>query len=326
MDIRLLTSAEDFATYDRWVKAHPQANMWQSSGRMKYIATRGKKAAIYIIENASDWKASALVVIDRTKGNISTWEIPRGPLWTEEKAAQDLVSYIVAEAKKQGAMSLYLSPILPLPLLDKGWGLSKRHVHAEATRILDISESEEHILAQMHQKGRYNIKVAQKNAVIVEQSIDIHSFAKLSKETSARDKFIAASGKQYESFLLHQPGSFLLLAYSTKNSKPIAGLLGVTYEHTGIYYYGASDHEQRALMAPYLLQWEAIKLCKNLGCTHYDLLGIAPINAPGNHPWLGISDFKAKFGGSVVTYPPEQEMVLRPVMKRLLKLKRRIVG
>jgi lipid II:glycine glycyltransferase (peptidoglycan interpeptide bridge formation enzyme) len=77
-------------------------------------------------------------------------------------------------------------------------------------------------------------------------------------------------------------------------------------------------------MAPYLLQWEAMKLCRRQGCARYDLLGIAASNAPDD-PWTGISDFKRKFSGTVVTYPPEQMVVLRPMMKRMLEWKRKVL-
>lgn len=178
----------------------------------------------------------------------------------------------------------------------------------------------------MHQKGRYNIKVAQKNDVVIKKSDDIDAYYKLAQQTGGRDGFGIPSKKQLKAFLAHLPGSFLLLAHTAQSTQPIAGLIGTIYDHTGIYYYGASDYEHRALMAPYLLQWEAIRHCKKVGCTHYDLLGIAPSEAGADHPWSGISSFKEKFGGTVVTYPPEQQIVLKPVMQTLLKMKRKMMG
>jgi lipid II:glycine glycyltransferase (peptidoglycan interpeptide bridge formation enzyme) len=102
----------------------------------------------------------------------------------------------------------------------------------------------------------------------------------------------------------------------------------------GIYYYGASDERHRALMAPYLLQWKAMQHCRANGCTHYDLLGVAPHStgsgqASGSdekHAWAGITNFKEKFGGAFVAYPPEQQIVLRPMTWRLLSLKRKLLG
>jgi lipid II:glycine glycyltransferase (peptidoglycan interpeptide bridge formation enzyme) len=65
---------------------------------------------------------------------------------------------------------------------------------------------------------------------------------------------------------------------------------------------------------------------KAKGCTEYDLLGIAPENANPDHPWTGISSFKEKFGGEVVTYPKEKMIVLKPMMYHLLRMKRAILG
>ena len=323
MNIRLLTSAEDLIQYDQWVKQHPQGSLWQSLERKQYLESLEKEVRIYGTVD----EATALVVIDKTSFGLSTWEIPRGPLVKGHGTSdmgQLLLKNIFKDAKKEGALSVYLSPIEPVtcPLSPV---TSQRHVHADATRIVDLSLPEAEILAQMHEKGRYNIKVAQKHGVIIEESKDMNGWMKLIAETSSRDGFTPVSRAKYEAFLKHLPGSFLLLA-STAEGTLISGLIGVTWNGTGIYYYGASSSEHRNLMAPYLLQWEAMKRCKALNCHSYDLLGVAPENAKPNHPWQGISSFKAKFGGKVISYPPEQEVVLKPMMKQLLGLKRKILG
>jgi len=89
----------------------------------------------------------------------------------------------------------------------------------------------------------------------------------------------------------------------------------------GIYYYGASDNHYRKVMAPYLLQWEAIKESKKRGCKYYDFLGIAPEGAV-NHPWAGVTQFKGKFGGEVVDYPKAKDLVLKPFWYFLYKLRK----
>ncbi len=178
----------------------------------------------------------------------------------------------------------------------------------------------------MRQKGRYNIRLAEKHGVTVEQSADVGAYAKLAAETAARDGFKAPGARQFEYFLKALPGSFLLLAYAPTDPLPIAGLLGVAWGKTGIYYYGASRDAHRELMAPYLLQWEAMRLCRNLGCEHYDLLGVAPPEAPENHPWQGISAFKGKFGGVMTVLPPEHTWTIRPFLAAGLALKRRFLG
>ena len=324
MEFRLLTSPEDLAVYDAWVKSHPQGNLWQSRERGAYCTARRQEVRIYAALEDAQILASALVVIDATAGGYSTWEIPRGPLWATPEAAGALVTHIAREAKNDRCMAFFLSPQEPLEIPGLRLKPSKRLIHAEATRFVDLRPSEEEILAQMHQKGRYNIKVAERHGIVVRPSSDVAIFQHLLEATAARDAFTGHSRAHYEAFLKHLPGSFLLLAH-TPTDEPVAGLMGVIWNGIGIYYYGASSHAHRALMAPYLLQWQAMRMCKAQGCPTYDLLGIAPPDA-ADHPWAGISEFKAKFGGLVVTYPPERQLILRPVAWKALKVKRKILG
>ena len=100
--------------------------------------------------------------------------------------------------------------------------------------------------------------------------------------------------------------------------KTIAGIIVTFYKDTAIYYYGASSNEHRNLMAPYLLQWHAIKEAKNRGCKYYDFLGIAPPeNAASSskpHPWQGVTAFKKKFGGTAVSYSPATEYPFKKLL------------
>ncbi len=336
MTIRQLSSAEDLERYSAWVSSHPHGSLWQSPGWKTYQEALGRTVRIYVDDKAGTINASALVVIDRTTGGFSTWEIPRGPLAAagDGRRAAGLIEHITKEAKNARCLSLYFSPTISIDTRSSQPAArsSERHVHPEATRILDLTKPEEEILAQMKPKGRYNIRLAEKNGVTVEQSAYVAAFARLMDETAKRDGFRPSGEKTYAAFLKNVPGSFLLLAYGPKGSeegkgapRPVAGLIGAIWGKTGIYYYGASDHEYRNLMAPYLLQWRAMQFCKAQGCTQYDLFGVAPEGAI-EHPWAGVSEFKAKFGGTMMSYAPEQQIVLRPMAKTLLGIKRKILG
>ncbi|MFA6039512.1 MAG: peptidoglycan bridge formation glycyltransferase FemA/FemB family protein [Candidatus Peribacteraceae bacterium] len=370
MDIRLLTSAEELSSYDRWVKGHPHGTLWQSLEWKGYREALGRRVRIYAALEGPRITASALVVIDRTAFGLSTWDISRGPLGNEEmqNAQWDMVNRIVTDAKNGACISLFFSPLSSFCISNFAFPIrpSRRHQQPEATRILDLTPPEDRLLAQMKPKGRYNISVAQKHGVRVERSDDVDAFYRLLEQTGNRDGFGILPKRHYEAFLSHLKESFLLLAYApspgrqaegwerglggevreateviAKEKLPIAALLGVIWNGTGIYYYGASDYESRALMAPYLLQWEAMRFCKARGCAVYDLLGVAPPLPKGEGAggrggwgsgrwgrgrWDGISSFKEKFGGTVVTYPPERQMILHPVMNALLQSKRKIFG
>ena len=321
--VRILSSAEDLARHDTWVAAQATGSLWQSAAWRRYQEALGRKTRVYAIEHGGSIMAAASVIIDTTAGGYSVWECPRGPLWSEEGAANELLRCIAADAKRERCMRLLMSPPVAfgqpaLRLMDSG-----RHTHPQATLLLNLTGSEEAILAQMHPKGRYNIKVAEKQGVAVAESADIAAFYQLLSATGRRDGFTIHKESHYTRFLQSLDSAFLLLA--THAGKPVAGLLGVRWNTTGIYYYGASAYEHRALMAPYALQWAAIRHCKALGCAQYDLLGIdAPDAAPT--AWRGITDFKKKFGGTLKTYPPERQLLVRPLVSLALGLKRKILG
>ena len=236
-----------------------------------------------------------------------------------------MIEKVIDDARRNKCFSLYLSPPSELPTSNLPLTTSHRHQYPEATRIIDLTKSEEDILAQMKPKGRYNIRVAQKHGVTIQQSTDISAFYELLQETSQRDRFTALSKAHYQAFLTELKGSFLLLAHQKGTQKPIAGLLGVIWNNQATYYYGASSYAHRASMAPYLLQWEAMRHCKGYGCSTYDLFGIAPPNAQKKHPWRGVSAFKEKFGGKVILYPQEQKLILKPITHFFIQLKRKFL-
>jgi|TARA_B100001971_G_C18233404_1_gene565425 hypothetical protein len=305
-------------------------NLWQSPEWKRYQESLGREVRIY---------ESTQVVIDKTVGGYSTWEIirePSAPIDNEQCTIDNLFNSIIEDAKNNKCMALYFSPASELTVnCQLSIVNSVRHQQPEATRIIDLTKSEDEILAQMKQKGRYNIKVATKHGVTVrqstinnQQSTDIDDFYNLIQKTAKRDRFKAHSKEHYKKFLENLDGAFMLLAFAPSivncQLSIVAGLIGVIHKNQGIYYYGASSHAHRNLMAPYLLQWEAIKYCKDKGCDSYDLFGIAPPDSSENHPWKGVSAFKEKFGGDVVIYPEEKMILLKPLMYKLIQIKRKL--
>ena len=76
-------------------------------------------------------------------------------------------------------------------------------------------------------------------------------------------------------------------------------------------------------MASYLVQWTAMREAKKRGCKYYDFLGIAPEGVT-NHPWIGVTSFKKKFGGEVTSYPRAKEIVLRPFWYWVYKVYKKV--
>ena len=203
--------------------------------------------------------------------------------------------------------------VAPRDASDKTYG---KHFLESWTRTIDLSVSEDDILAQMHEKWRYNIRLASKRGVTTEWVLptpeNITLWMSLLSETTSRDGFSENSEEYYVSFLriLRDSNTWGML-FAKFDWQTIAAGIYVYYHGVALYYYGAStsNAELRKHMAPYLLQWEAMKEGKLRGCKIYDLLGIAP---PGStrHPLLGVTSFKEKFGWRIILIGTKYILIL----------------
>lgn len=214
-----------------------------------------------------------------------------------------------------------------------------KHFLEPWTRTIDLTLPEEDLLSLMHEKWRYNIRVAWKRWVKVtwaDPTVDhIDMWMELLGETTSRDSFAQNSRAYYISFLQmlrdSNSGGMLFAGY---NGRIIAAGIFVYYHGTALYYYGAStsDPELRKHMAPYMLQWEAIREGKLRGCKTYDFLGIAPPDEE-NHPLAGVTNFKEKFWGRALMIGSKRLYILGYIryaifvpLRILKNLYRRIVA
>jgi len=178
--------------------------------------------------------------------------------------------------------------------------------------ILDLSLSEADLLAQMEQKGRYNIRQAEKAGVEVDEAgaADVGDFYKLLADTGGRDGFGVHPLHFYEA-VMREMGSAAHLYLARVEGEVVAGIIVIDWEGVAIYYYGASSSADRKSYASYLLQWTAILEAKARGLKAYDFFGVAP-EGDSRHAWAGVTQFKTRFGGKRVEYEAAKVVVFRP--------------
>ena len=97
-------------------------------------------------------------------------------------------------------------------------------IQAKKTLILNISRSEEEIMNAMHQKTRYNIRLAGKKGVIVREGSekDFEDFWYIMEETSKRDGFRLHLKKYYKEMINLENIKLLVAEYE---GKIIAGVI-----------------------------------------------------------------------------------------------------
>ncbi|MEA3463870.1 MAG: peptidoglycan bridge formation glycyltransferase FemA/FemB family protein [Patescibacteria group bacterium] len=193
--------------------------------------------------------------------------------------------------KEEAVMFFRFDPAFELPETDLQIKQTL-DVQPSKTLILNLKKIEQDLLSAMHQKTRYNIKLAEKKGVkIVEAqnfASDFDKFWQLMGETSDRDSF-RTHGINYYKEMLKLGGDFIKLFFAEYKNKTIGAVIISFFGDTATYMHGASANEHREAMAPHLLQWHCIKLAKDQGYKYYDFYGI------DEKKWPGVTRFKKGF-------------------------------
>lgn len=188
------------------------------------------------------------------------------------------------------------------------WNLRKSptDVQPPDTVRLDIRADDEVMLARMHRKTRYNIRLSKRHGVTVRRGTleDLPAWYEVYRQTGAR-KRIAVSGPEYFESLLELAADDSLgdtnvaLLVAQRGDHFLGGIIVAAESDTAFYLYGATSYRYRRLMPAHALQWEALRWARGIGCAAYDLHGIPPNDDPA-HPLHGLYRFKTGFGGRKV--------------------------
>lgn len=195
---------------------------------------------------------------------------------------------------------------------------SLRALFFKYTFVIDLTKSDEDLVAAMHPKTRYNIRIAQRHGARVEERTDDEAFKiflKLYFETIKRQKYFGHT-PEYHKLLwktLKQAGiARLLIAYYKR--VPLVAWVILKFKDTIYYPYGGSSDKYKNVMASNLVVWEAIKLGRKLGVKEFDLWGSLGPNASQKDPWYGFHRFKAGYGGRLVEYVGSYDLVFNPAL------------
>ncbi len=183
-------------------------------------------------------------------------------------------------------------------------------VQPPSTVIMDLTSSEDELLAGMKPKTRYNIRLAFRRGVrVVERGVEsIPLWYDMYVQTALRDKIaihsldyytrVFETACNYRTVNGFKPPVFKLF-FAEVDGEAVAGNIVSFHGDTARYMYGASTGEKRNLMPTYALQWHAIVTAKKMGYKFYDFFGISPTPDP-DHPMYGLYRFKTGFGGRIV--------------------------
>ncbi len=212
------------------------------------------------------------------------------------------------------------------PPLAPGFRVSPFNIQPPRTLVVDLRGSEDGILARMKQKCRYNIRLAEKKGITVRPWDDLAGFHQLMLVTGGRDDFGVHSAEYYRrAYDLFHPMQMCELLVAEFEGQPLAALMVFRHGRRAWYFYGASNDMERNRMPTYLLQWDAMRWARVLGCEEYDLWGVPDedlqtleANFETRHEGLwGVYRFKRGFGGELRRAAQAIDYVYNPLLYRL---------
>jgi len=351
--------------WDAFVAARPNAHILQTSAWGELKSRFGWSADRIALERDTRIVAGALVLFRRLPLRLGTLAyVPKGPI--VDPGDSELVAALIAGldqlARRRRAILLKIEPDAPdsvndpagrapreAPRSGSGVGTSgytaawkpallghyfrssPHSIQPPRTILIDLTRGEEEILAAMHHKTRYNIRLAERKGVTVREATrsDLPAFNALMQATGSRDRFAVHSPAYYAAaFDLFVPRNCARLFVAEVESQIVAGLFAFAHGERAWYFYGASGDAHRERMPNHALQWHAMRWAKSIGCREYDLWGIpdedeSTLEAQylDRHDGLwGVYRFKRGFGGKVVRFAGAFDRVYNSLLYRLYLL------
>jgi len=335
----MLIEAKDKNAWNQFILTQPHAPFTQSWEWGEFQKNADRKIWRLVVTSESNEFCGIVQAIQYPLPlGKSFLYVPRGPIVKKDSSRiiSEIIHHIKLLAKKEGAIFARIDS-----LTDKKMGLQPAPAEAYRSAItqpktewmVDISQTEEDLLKAMHEKTRYNIRLSQKKGVVTqfftgtELKKQLNDFLMLLGETAVRDQFYLHPVRHYET-LIQAFHEHVELVTAKFQGKTLATGLILFFGDTATYLYGGSSSENRNLMAPYAMHWEAIKRAKGRGlvspklgeggCRYYSFGGINDTDL------AGVTRFKQGFGGEAVDFPGSFDMIVNPMWYWLYNTTRRL--
>lgn len=321
--------------WDEFLKGFPDAHILQTSewGELK------SEFGWEVTRIAAEGVGAQILFQDLPLG-LSIGYIPKGPLYPtaldpRSSAWEAFLETADKVCKDRQAILLKIEPDLWEGEVDQerfpppGFRSSAHSIQPPRTIVVSLKEDEEEILGRMKSKTRYNTRLARRKEVVVRTSSNVEGFYDLLESTSDRADFGIHNLDYYQkTFELFAPQGACKLFVAEYKEEPLASIMVFTRGNRAWYFYGASSPKHRDRMPTYLVQWEAMRWARSIGCESYDLWGVPDKDEETleehfldrHHGLWGVYRFKRGFGGEVKRTLGPWDRVYQPFLYQLYRL------
>jgi lipid II:glycine glycyltransferase (peptidoglycan interpeptide bridge formation enzyme) len=340
MDVREVTDREQ---WEGFVRRQPESQFLQSWAWGEFQRAVGNRVFRFGVERGGRLVAAAQAILRNHGFGIRSLAVYRGPiinpkLPVEEYTAilEDLFATLEGCGREYGAAYLHLEPPFDRHapaaalLTDRPSWIASGSDQPAQSLLIRLEPRIDELLSAMHEKTRYNIRLAERKGVTVNSSNEPHAiepFLALLPITAQRDRIHVHPLAHFQRMAeVLCPAGLLIVTTAQYEGRAIAANLVVRYGDTVTYLHGASGSEHRNVMAPHLLQWKQIEWARKKEYAWYDFWGVAPREAGPEHPWAGISRFKRGFGGEYRSYLGAMDRPISTIRYQLVRWRRGLRG
>ena len=224
--------------------------------------------------------------------------VPRGPVPASRGSLEQLVSWARERRVARLRIEPEAGPDLEPTLLELGFRRAPQ-VQPQFTMIVGLEAGEEEVMSSFNRGTRYNIRLAQKRGVEIEEGADPGELARQSAASAARQGINLPAAAYYRLLLDTLPWARTYIA--RVEGEAVAAMLVIHHDRRGYYMFSGSNGRHRELKPVYAAKWAAIQAALREGCRDYDLWGVPP-GPDRTHPWYGLWEFKSGFNGPLVEY------------------------
>ena len=267
-----------------------------------------------------EFRSKAGNKVSRVKDLLVVWSrIPKTPwyfgtLLKSRIPKPEEIKRLRDEGIKIGGIGIRIEPDVQKGKMPEGL-IRGRRFFTPKTFWLDLTKNEGQLLAAMHPKARYNIRLAEKHGVIIEEDNSDAAFEKfweLTDQTAKRQGFYAHDRKYFSLMWSALKEKIAHLFVAKYQGEILAAWIIFKYDDKIYYPYGASSDQHRELQAPSLMLWKTAVWGKAQGCRIYDLWGV--------EEGKGFTDFKAKFGPETVEFLGTYDLIINPLLYWVFRL------
>jgi lipid II:glycine glycyltransferase (peptidoglycan interpeptide bridge formation enzyme) len=235
---------------------------------------------------------------------------------------------LVAWSRAKRFARLRIEPEAPADFAEvlRGLGFARAEPTQPAnTRIVPLGDPAG-VLAAFDRGTRYNIRLAERRGVLVDEGSDAAVLAQQSAAVEEREAISLPRQGYYELLMGLLPWCRTYVARHPDTGQALCAVLVARHGGRGYNLFAGRSGDHADLKANDLAHWRAIGSCAEAGLADYDLWGVPPAGAGADHPWHGLGQFKKGFGGSEIDYAGAWELVLSETGSRLIALEKKARG